>query len=249
MSSVEHRDPNSDASVFPALPENDSNSVLTLEVLGELGGRAILMAFFGMLALHKAQELQLLITRWAELGAAKYLDLAAILAALAFLLLTVGATIFRFKPIRRAEGWQPRFSAFMGSFLTLSLIALPPLDAGPAWQATSILTIIVGGLLSAWVLTWLGRSFSVTPQARHLVTAGPYSVVRHPLYLCEEFTVIGVMMLYLSPLAVLIVMLQWIFQLRRMDNEEHVLRSAFPEYAAYAGRTPKIIPGKFRAAG
>jgi protein-S-isoprenylcysteine O-methyltransferase Ste14 len=60
--------------------------------------------------------------------------------------------------------------------------------------------------------------------------------------------VIGVMMLYLSPLAVLIVMVQWIFQLRRMDNEEHVLRSAFPEYAAYAARTPKIIPGKFRAA-
>jgi protein-S-isoprenylcysteine O-methyltransferase Ste14 len=248
MSSVEHPNRNSDASVFSAPAENDSDSVLTLKVICELGGRATLMAFFATLAIHKATELQLLITRWAELDAAKYLDLAAVLAALAFLLLTVGVTIFRFKPIRSAEGWQPRFSAFMGSFLTLSLITLPRVDAGPAWQATSILTIIVGGLLSAWVLTWLGRSFSVTPQARSLVTAGPYSVVRHPLYLCEEFTVIGVMMLYLSPVAVLIVMTQWIFQLRRMDNEERVLRSVFPEYAAYAARTPKIIPGKFRAA-
>jgi protein-S-isoprenylcysteine O-methyltransferase Ste14 len=71
--------------------------------------------------------------------------------------------------------------------------------------------------------------------------------VRHPLYLCEELTTLGVALTHFSFAAVLIVAVQWMFQLRRMTNEEKVLGAAFPEYAAYAARTPKIIPRLFRA--
>jgi len=42
---------------------------------------------------------------------------------------------------------------------------------------------------------------------------------------------------------------QWLFQLRRMTNEETVLRAAFPEYADYARRTPKVVPRLFVRAG
>jgi protein-S-isoprenylcysteine O-methyltransferase Ste14 len=42
--------------------------------------------------------------------------------------------------------------------------------------------------------------------------------------------------------AVLIVVVQWIFQLRRMTNEEKVIDATFPEYVAYAAKTPKIVP-------
>ena len=67
-------------------------------------------------------------------------------------------------------------------------------------------------------------------------------LVRHPLYLAEEVAVIGVMMLYFSPAALAVAAVHWLFQLRRMTNEEKVLRTAFSEYATYATNTPKVIP-------
>ena len=248
MSTLNRADPHADVSVLPAEAKDHPQRDQVLSVIYELCGRAALLAFFAFLAHHKALDLWLLITRWDQLGADKYLDLAAMFVSLAFLAVVLGVTIFRLESTRSAEGWEARYSALMGSFLTLSLIALPAVEAGSLWRVTAIVIIMVGGLLSAWVLAWLGRSFSVTPQARSLVTTGPYAIVRHPLYLCEEVTVIGVMLLYFSLPAVLIVAVQWIFQLRRMSNEERVLRSVFPEYAAYAAQTPKVIPRGFRSA-
>src|SRR4029077_7970043 len=99
-----------------------------------------------------------------------------------------------------------------------------------------------GFVMSTFTLLWLGRAFSVTAQARRLVVAGPYAIVRHPLYLCEEITVLGIALAHLSIAAVLIVVLQWVYQLRRMTNEEKVISATFPEYAAYAAKTPKVIP-------
>jgi protein-S-isoprenylcysteine O-methyltransferase Ste14 len=242
MSTRDRADLHPQASMLPVGTEDHSRRDNARSVIFELCGRGALLAFFAFLWQHKALELWALITSWDQLGTAKYLDLAANLASLAFLVIVLGATIFRLQSSQSAEGWEPRYSAFMGSFLTLSLIALQPVQAGSAWRLSAITIITVGGLLSAWVLASLGRSFSITPQARSLVTAGPYAIVRHPLYLCEELTVIGVMLLHFSLAAVLIVAVQWIFQLRRMSNEERVLRSVFPEYAAYAARTPKIMP-------
>jgi protein-S-isoprenylcysteine O-methyltransferase Ste14 len=94
-------------------------------------------------------------------------------------------------------------------------------------------------------MLFLGRSFSVMAQARKLVTAGPYSLVRHPLYLGEGMAILGMMLQYLSPLAVAIVGMQFAFQLQRMQNEERVLTSQFPEYRDYMARTACIIPGVY----
>jgi len=105
--------------------------------------------------------------------------------------------------------------------------------------------VIAGWMLSAYVLIGLGRAFSIMAQARRLVTTGPYAIVRHPLYLSEEIAMIGIALRHWSPGAALIVCVQWLFQLRRMTNEESVLRSTFPEYAVYATRTPKVIPRLF----
>jgi protein-S-isoprenylcysteine O-methyltransferase Ste14 len=242
MSTLNRADLPPDASALAADTEDHSRRDDARSVICELCGRGALLAFFAFLSHHKALELWLLITNWGQVDTAKYVNVAANLASLAFLVIVLGATIFRLQSSQSAEGWEPRYSAFMGSFLTLSLIALQPVQAGSAWRLSAIMIITVGGLLSAGVLAWLGRSFSITPQARSLVTTGPYAVVRHPLYLCEEVTVIGVMLLHFSVAAVLIVAVQWMFQLRRMSNEERVLRSGFPEYAAYTRRTPKIIP-------
>jgi protein-S-isoprenylcysteine O-methyltransferase Ste14 len=51
----------------------------------------------------------------------------------------------------------------------------------------------------------------------------------------------------ISPLAVLIVLAAGALQYRRMINEEKILKAAFPEYRAYAARTPLVLPAGLAA--
>lgn len=211
--------------------------------VGDFIGRTGLVVFFAAMAANQTRAVIVLLGS----GEPRFLDLATRLSSIAYVVLVVGLTIMRLKPIRNAEGFEPRLSALAGTFLSIALVALPLADVGTGLRVTSLVLIAAGWVLSACVLLWLGRAFSIMAQARRLVTTGPYAIVRHPLYLCEEITVLGVALAHLSAAAVLIVAVQWMFQLRRMTNEEKVLGAAFPECAAYTARTPKIIPRLFGA--
>ena len=90
---------------------------------------------------------------------------------------------------------------------------------------------------------YLGRSFSILPEGRELVTGGPYRFIRHPLYLAEAFATIGAMIHFLSPAAVALVAAQFLLQFARMHYEEKVLRETFPDYVKYSRRTARLIPG------
>jgi protein-S-isoprenylcysteine O-methyltransferase Ste14 len=98
---------------------------------------------------------------------------------------------------------------------------------------------------AVYSLLWLGRSFSLMPEARRLVTGGPYSLLRHPLYVGEELPLIGFVMLSLSGLTFALLLLQICCQFFRMQYEEEVLFAAFPEYAEYKMRTFRILPGLY----
>jgi protein-S-isoprenylcysteine O-methyltransferase Ste14 len=104
-----------------------------------------------------------------------------------------------------------------------------------------ILLLSVGLML--YPLTALGKSFSLMPQARKLVTSGPYAIVRHPLYLIEEAVIASVLLQYAWYTALPFLAVHIAVQIRRIRLEEEVLRNAFPEYTAYAERTPRLIPG------
>ena len=193
---------------------------------------------FGVLATAKLIAIAGLL-RMAKI---EWLELATQIANLAFVLLVVCMAIIRVKPLRGSDGWEARLSALAGSSLPLLLLALPVADLGSGLRMASLSLIAVGWVLSVYVLIWLGRSFSVMPQARRLVTSGPYGIVRHPLYLAEEIAVLGVTGLYVSPAALAIVAVHWFFQLRRMANEEKVLLATFRNYSVYAETTPKFFP-------
>jgi protein-S-isoprenylcysteine O-methyltransferase Ste14 len=92
------------------------------------------------------------------------------------------------------------------------------------------------------VLRWLGQSFSIMAEARRLITHGPYAIVRHPLYVCEEIALVGMLIQVISPLALLIAAAHGLLQFRRLLNEEKVLRATFPEYERYAAHVPRLIP-------
>ena len=171
------------------------------------------------------------------------LSLAARIALLAFLGLLIFFHATRSRPINKAAGWEPRISALLGLTFgnLLLLLERPPVEA---WsEAISTLLLILGNYLCIVVVLQLGKSISIMAEARKLVTRGPYQFVRHPLYLAEEIATIGIFFQFVSWQAAVILLVHFGFQIRRMFNEERVLTATFPEYADYAKRTPRLIPG------
>jgi protein-S-isoprenylcysteine O-methyltransferase Ste14 len=88
----------------------------------------------------------------------------------------------------------------------------------------------------------LGRCFGVLPEARGLVTGGPYRVVRHPLYLGELGACAGLVIASPSGWNFALAVVFAVAQGARMRMEEQELSHQFPEYGAYAARTPRLIP-------
>jgi protein-S-isoprenylcysteine O-methyltransferase Ste14 len=209
----------------------------------DLISRAALLAVFASLAAVKAMAVIGFVEEWTSANRMPILDLLSQLTSIAFIGLLIFMTLTRLEARKSLAGWEPRFSALMGTFLTFLVPLLPQAEVRDTTHLISILLMTLGFMTAAWVLLWLGRSLSITAQARELVTAGPYALVRHPLYLAEEIGVIGIIASQMSLESVLLGLVHWAFQVRRMANEERVLRATFPEYAAYASKTPMLFPG------
>jgi len=149
----------------------------------------------------------------------------------------------RMPAIGRASGAGPIAAALLGSFLMYGLLLLDRrTDLPLAAQMGSCALVISGNVLAIYSLSFLGRSFSILPESRRLVTSGPYRLVRHPVYLAEELAMAGAMIQFFSAPAVLLLAIQIAFQIARIHYEESVLRAAFPEYEAYRARTSRLIP-------
>jgi len=99
----------------------------------------------------------------------------------------------RYRRVAATGGLYPRVVALLGSFLLLSLVPFLPRDElSSALDLLSILLMLSGSILATVVLLYLGRSFSISPEARRLMVTGPYRLVRHhPLYATEMIRMVG----------------------------------------------------------
>ena len=109
------------------------------------------------------------------------------------------------------------------------------------WTATRVLGLLVMlPALALWCLArvQLGKSFSVTPQARELVTQGLYSRIRNPIYVFGGLAILG-LFLFLGKLYLL-----WAFvflvplQIFRAKREREILEGKFGQaYLEYKRKT------------
>ena len=180
-------------------------------------------------------------------GAGSALVVTHVLSILAVSLYTMMIACLyamRLPPVSRFAGILPCIVAVLGGFLMSGLLFLPPrTDLSLPVQLTGSGLILIGSLATALVLLRLGRSFSILPESRQLVTGGVYKIVRHPVYLAEAITALGMLIHFLSIWAALLVALQFALQLARIHYEEKTLSETFPEYRDYAKRTKRLIPG------
>jgi protein-S-isoprenylcysteine O-methyltransferase Ste14 len=164
----------------------------------------------------------------------------ALLASAAFNLLLIYLVVVRTEPVRRASGLLPRACGFAGTFLGVGILQLKPAALSLSWQAAAAALIFIGALGSAIVLARLGKSFSIMPEARKLVTDGPYAHARHPLYAVEFITLAGTAIQFAQPWATLLALGVVLLQIARTVFEERVLTAAYPEYENYRARVKRF---------
>jgi protein-S-isoprenylcysteine O-methyltransferase Ste14 len=120
---------------------------------------------------------------------------------------------------------------------------------GDAVRWVGVILYAAGGALRIWPVCVLGNRFSglVAIQPGHtLLTAGIYSVIRHPSYLGLLVNALGWGLAFRSWAGVLLAALLVPLLLARIRSEEELLRSQFgAEYDAYCARTSRFIPGVF----
>lgn len=105
-------------------------------------------------------------------------------------------------------------------------------------ESVGLALIVVAVVGRAWCSLYIGGR-----KAAELVTAGPYSVSRNPLYLFSFIGAFGVGAqsgsLTLGLLFLLGAMAIFLPLIRR---EEAFLRDTMPEFTAYRRRTPRLMP-------
>jgi protein-S-isoprenylcysteine O-methyltransferase Ste14 len=164
-------------------------------------------------------------------------------AAVAYLGLLLSTYWRKPPPLAERHDWRAVLATALG-IDALGLSASQPITQPDALPLGLALTL-VGTVLAFWSAWYLGRSFSLLPQARRLVTTGPYRFVRHPIYLGGLLITVAEVWLRFSPTVVILNLVFVAAQVVRLRYEEEVLERTFPGYRAYRAETSALVPGMF----
>lgn len=116
----------------------------------------------------------------------------------------------------------------------------------PALQGLGLLLWVSTPVWLLWADGHLGRHFASAQAQRHVLTGGPFRLVRHPRYAGLLASRAAFALVFASVLAWAL-FAAWVgVVLRRVRREERHLLETFGEaYATYAERTPRMLPGVY----
>lgn len=135
--------------------------------------------------------------------------------------------------------------AVSGTLLPMAL----HLESSHGWrQALNWISLpieLVGMALSVVALYTLGRSFGIIAAKREIKTNGLYKMIRHPLYAGEGLWFFALVIQNLSVFNLVLFAIQMACQVRRIIEEESILKTD-AGYAEYTQEVPwRLIPGVF----
>jgi protein-S-isoprenylcysteine O-methyltransferase Ste14 len=210
----------------------------------DLLAAAPLIVWYGVCAAVRIPELarQVMTTDWAAADVTAISSLTSKFSSLIFITVLIVLLALRHTPRARTSGLVPRIAAVAGTYLSVGIVLLPPVELSVPLYLTATFLILGGSVFALYSALKLGRSLSMLPEARQLVTRGPYALIRHPLYLGEAVALVGLTLQFISPWALMIFSLQCACQVVRMTSEERVLSSVFPEYRNYMAHTARLLP-------
>ncbi len=203
-------------------------------------GRALPLGVFGFLVAIQAELAYSGVERAiaGELDRAEVMYLLNRVLTVAFFGFLLGIYAVRSKAMHAIA------VALVGSFILYGIFLIPgQARSTNVWVlASSDVCLAWGMILAVYSLSYLRKRFSIVPEARGLVTTGPYRFVRHPIYLGEIIAGVGLVTPTLGGLHALLLIIFVIAQLTRTYYEERMLRRVYPAYEGYARRTRRLIP-------
>ena len=115
----------------------------------------------------------------------------------------------------------------------------------PGLAPGGVALMLVGNCIQIFAKLSLRRSFGIAPANRGIKIAGPYRLVRHPMYAGYLLVHLGSLLLFFAPINLVIYTIGWWAQVRRLLAEEALL-STDPAYRAYRDRVRwRLLPGLF----
>ena len=122
----------------------------------------------------------------------------------------------------------------------------PAFDAASPVAWTGVVFALAGMAIALAGLAALGNALTPFPRPRDDSTLrqdGIYGWMRHPIYGGIVLASLGWALAWQSWAGAAIAVLAFAFFDRKSAFEERLLRERFPEYAGYARRVRKLLPG------
>jgi protein-S-isoprenylcysteine O-methyltransferase Ste14 len=156
---------------------------------------------------------------------------------------------------RAAGGW--RAVVFKNRGLLLLPVVLILVIFGKPTVASALVGVgiaLLGEAIRVWAVGYSGtttRANVVT--APQLITAGPYSYIRNPLYVGNALTALGFWVAFsgalsatsaLTMLAVIALLVLTVYGTIIPLEEAYLLRTFGPQYQQYVERVPRVIPSR-----
>ena len=149
-----------------------------------------------------------------------------------------------------------RIFIFLAAIVLLSTTRIPlpwlylqlwPVGLWPFWLGAVV--ILAGLLFAVWAREHLGRNWSrsvTIKQGHELITTGPYTVARHPIYTGVLTGFLGIAIALSQVRGFIVFVLFFLAFWIKLRMEEQWMRSQFGEtYATYAHQTAALVPYLF----
>jgi protein-S-isoprenylcysteine O-methyltransferase Ste14 len=176
--------------------------------------------------------------------------------AVVILVLWIAFWVYWLAAASDVKGGRTLWGRFVGVRVVLVLLALllirtrafrggQTITKDPWLQAIGLVVFLSGLALAIWARRYLGRNWGMPMTEKidpELVTTGPYSRVRHPIYSGIILAMIGTA-IAVSWYWLLAVILLGAYFVYSAVNEERYMAGLFPDtYPAYKGSTKMLVP-------